>query len=486
MALSIGPASAQTPSGFTIAVSQGTIPSGWWYDAIYVVAKNEGASMSEPTSFGSGSGQYLWSTTIVAAPVTSVTVTGLPEQGRQYHVLAFRHFSDATPTERATVTHGNAIEQYCTQEYTYRHVPRTSITDDWSQGHQLWTTDQYWMPETKYYEVSSDGTVGSKFSNITGGTPIKSRFGWRHDAAWTASTYIKQRTAQPWASLTVMTSEAEYIQIYTSGGGIAITEYQGGAYQLFGLATQALDSWKRFEIRHDGSGGMTYWYNNSQVASHTFNFSCGPLTAWLGEVSSPAATTDYGPLTVTGDFNIWGWTCAGANRGFRGGPYGIYAGAEGTTGFFTDAGGITVPNVNSATYMGSPQHNNSPYSHAAGSATVLSPILYPAPGYKFGALKLAGRTNSNGSLLAKVYDQTGTLVPDAQITSNSTGFTPTGTGVSSVDLSSVQAQGIYVSLAVTNSSTNSRPPVWQNCAVTFTAGARPTTRKTIGRRGGVR
>lgn len=468
MALTIGPSSNHAADGFRVAVNQGgSQPAGWQDDTIYVVWKNEGATMAEPTFPGIGFGQYLKRVVITTWGTTFTDVTGLPEQGRQYHVIAFRHYSNGTPTERATVTLSNVLaEQFCTTEAAWAHQHITSLTEDWSKGLGLWSTDQWTSLPTSKWEQSTDGTVGVKCSSVEGGWPIKSRFAWRHDRPWTIKTKIRQRTAQPWASLTVMTSEAEYLQLFTQGGGIAITEVNAaGVWQQFGLATHTLNTWRELEIRGDGNGAITYWIDGSQVQSHTFTFN-GPLTCWLGEVAGTSGITDHGPVTVTGDFDVWGYTCAAGNRGWRygaEGQYGIQGGTE-FDGLYANAGGITVRGA--LGNMGVPAWAYTTETYPAATRRALTPTVTPASGWGFDKLRLAGRTNSNGSLLCRVRRADGTLVPDAELPGNSSGFSPTAGATLTVDLGSVSATGIYLDLAVTNTNgTATRPPVWQKAAI---------------------
>lgn len=489
MALTIGPSSNHATDGFRVAVTQGGgPPAAWLNDTIYVVWKNEGATMAEPSTLGAGFGQYLKKIVVTTWGTTFVDITGLPEQGRQYHVIAFRHYSDATPTERATVSISNVLaEQFCTTEDAYQHAHITTLVEDWSKGLGLWSTDQWTSIPTSKWEQTTDGTVGTKCSNIEGGWPIKSRFVWRHDKPWTIKTKIRQRNAQPWCSLTVMTSEAEYLQIFTSGGGVAVTEVSAaGVWQQFGLATHTLNTWREFEIRHDGTGGITYLVDGTVVATHTFTFN-GPLTAWLGEVSGTSGIVDHGPLTVTGDFDVWGYTCAGGNRGYRG-TYGIQAGAE-FSGLYANAGGIVPPGQSGN--KGAQSWAYTPDTYAAGSSiSAQTPAVTPAAGYRFDALRLAGRTNSNGSLIARVRKADGSLVPDAELPGNSTGFTPTAGATLSVDLRGITASAIYVDLTGTNTTAGtSRPPVWQKVAIELSATPAAgrswslpyTVRQTVGR-----
>ncbi len=476
MALTIGPSSNHTTDGFRVTLSQGSQPAGWLDDTIYVVWKNEGATMAEPSSSGAGFGQYLKQYVVTSFGTTFVDVVGLPEQGRQYHVIAFRHYSNGTPTERATVTLSNALgEQFCTTDEAWTHTHVTSLTEDWSKGLGLWTTDQWTAIPTSKWEQSTDGTVGTKCSNIEGGWPIKSRFVWRHDAAWTIKCKIRQRTAQPWASLTVMTSEAEYLQIFTQSGGVAVTEVSAaGVAQQFGITTHALNAWKEFEIRGDGAGAITYYVDGSLVRTSSFTFN-GPLTCWLGEVSGTSGITDHGPLTVTGDFDVWGFTCAGANRGWRyggEGQYGIQAGTE-FSGLYANGGGITVRG--SSGNLGEPGYSYTSDTYAAATRRAYTPAVTPDAGYRFDKVRIAGRTNSNGTLTCKVRKSDGALVSDSEIPSNSTGFSPTTGATTTIDLSSVTATSIYLELVVTNSTAGAtRPPVWQKAAIELAFSPSPT------------
>lgn len=469
MALTVGPSSNHAAAGFRVAVNQGggSAPAGWQDDTVYVVWKNEGATMAEPTFPGIGFGQYIERQVVTSWGATFVDFTALPEQGRQYHVIAFRHYSNGTPTERATVTLNTALaEQFCTTDEAWTHSHITSLVEDWSKGLGRWTTDQWWPLKTSRWEQSTDGTVGTKCSNVEGGEPIKSRFAWRHDKPWTIKMKIRQRNAQPWCSLTVMTSEAEYLQVFTQSGGVAVTEVSAaGVWQQFGLGTHSLNAWREYEIRGDGAGGVTYWLDGTQIASHTFTFS-GPLTAWLGEVAGTSGIVDHGPLTVTGDFDVWGWTCAGANRGFRyggAGQYGIQAGVE-FDGLYANAGGITVRG--SSGNQGVPGYAYTSEMYPAATRQALTPTVTPAGGYRFDKLRLAGRTNGNGSLNCKVRRSDGSLVPDGEIPGNSTGFAPTAGSTLTVDLGSVSASAVYLDLTVTNTTAGAtRPPVWQKAAI---------------------
>lgn len=470
MALTIGPSSNHATDGFRVAVDQGgSQPAGWLDDTIYVVWKNEGAAMAEPSSLGGGFGQYLKRVVVTSWGTTFVDVTGLPEQGRQYHVIAFRHYSTATPTERATVVLSNVLaEQFCTTEDAWQHSHITSLVEDWSKGLGLWTTDQWWAIPTSKWEQSSDATVGVKCSSVEGGNPIKSRFVWRHDRPWTIKAKLRQRNAQPWASLTVMTSEAEYLQIFTQGGGVAVTEVSAaGVNQQFGITTHALNTWKEFEIRGNGSGGITYYVDGVLVRTSSFSFN-GPLTCWLGEVAGTSGITDHGPLTVTGDFDVWGFTCAGANRGWRYGPegqYGIQAGTE-FGGLYANGGGVTVRG--SSGNMGEPGYAYTADTYAAATRRALTPTVAPASGWRLSTLRLAGRKASAGTLKCYVRKADGSLVPDGQLPGNSTGFAPTDGATLSVDLSSVTGS-VYLELEVVNTGGTSRPPVWQVAAIEFSS-----------------
>lgn len=469
MALTVGPSSNHATGGFRVAVNQGggSAPTGWLDDTVYVVWKNEGAAMAEPTFPGTGFGQYITRQVITSWSTTFVDITGLPEQGRQYHVLAFRHYSNGSPTERATVTLNTALaEQFCTTDEAWSHEHVTTLTEDWSKGLGRWTTDQWWPLKTSRWEQSTDGTVGTKCSNVEGGEPIKSRFVWRHDRPWMIKAKLRQRTAQPWASLTVMTSEAEYLQLFTQGGGIALTEVSAaGVYQQFGLTTHSLNTWKELEIRGDGAGAITYWIDGSQVHSHSYTFS-GPLTCWLGQVAGTSGITDHGPVTVTGDFDVWGFTCAGSNRGYRyggTGQYGIQAGGE-FDGLYANAGGITVRGA--LGNQGAPSWAYTSETYAAATRQALTPTVTPAAGWTFDKLRLAGRTNSNGSLNCKIRRADGSLVPNSEIPGNGSGFSPTAGATLTVDLSGVSASAIYLDLTVTNTNgSTTRPPVWQLAAV---------------------
>lgn len=510
MTLSLSTTDApRNPRGFQIAVYPGSTsrPANWLDDTFYVTLRNEGyydpvdnppgAMPAEPVLIGEGFGQYLRKYRIVSTaglPLLpnqgsypgsfSIDVSQLPYPGAQYYVVGFRHYNDGTPKERFTLGSYWNHNLFATQDTRREMAHRTVWVEDWSKGFKDWTTDGHVLyPD--HVMVGQDPTVGNFARLITQSGALRSGVVWRHDRPWTIKAKLRQVFARHWSTLTVMMGEASYLQITTNGGTIGwvrnikspdainlpFTGYTSGSG-----GQHVLNTWREFEIRGDGAGNITMYVDGTLVNTTTADF-VGALSVWLGHVvtggsenGSTFAYADHGPVTVTGDFDVWGISDSHSNKAYASSSdYGVQMGSEyhlrpAGINFYGNAGGITR---HLATDFVSGQDQGSATDHwTTGSFQANTPAIFKGPGQSYSSLKLAGNTRAHGSLIAYVRRFDGSLVPDSEIPGNSAGFSPSGTGDTSISLTGVTTDGIYVDLQGSNTLDNTvAPPVWQKAEI---------------------
>lgn len=481
MAVTLGIATNVTPSGFRVAIDQGTLPGDFASDRFYATLY---PTVVEPDTAN---------VTLTDGGNTYVDFTGL-QQGCAYWVSCWRHLTDTSSSNVSTFDFTGYVND------TY-YTTRTEHPEHDATWVETWDDMSEWTPPAAFRARSPENVndqrampydveFGGRFIRFyphapNQGVGIRTARNWRNDKPFTVeykTRWNHQGTPVPyrhWGSIAPMCAHSDYIQIAsqqtgvyasrTAAGALVYTsaspegtypEYFGGELYLpYGLEGDV----DTHRIEFDGTDQWSFYLNGTWFYTLTWQ----PQThfgLWLGAIWSESEVRDFGPITTTGT-PVHGFCSTGFAKYFEGEDFCTQSAKDGGSTFYVEGGGITIRpswSLHIGTMVTAPWSHATPATYPAGTFWAKVPPSTPPTGERFSYLRYAGQDWGHGTLTLKVYDASDdSLVPDSEIPGNSTGFSPDGESVSALDLRAVSAASIYAIVSGENTAEGTtQPPVW--------------------------
>lgn len=440
MALVIGHQVSRTDTSLTIGVAQGTLPGNFASDRFY--------ALLEGTDTEPGRAADV---TLTTGGNTQITLTGLTPD-RNYWVVGFRHYSDATPTEQATgpawlgMVAGTDFQT--TADTAVYERPAATWTEDWTQGMSRWV-NEYGVaspPESRTYP--DNGVIGCRYFTAShGGFPggNGATNNWHSRTMWDPTqpldaTFRVQYTDKfnGIGSIGLGTGEGGY---YTIGSWDDASPLQVYAQSGTPFPTHIIDlpdpmpvTPQTWRITFDGTSTWKAYIDGTLRDTWTWT-PIGPLHIWFGM----KALTKVGTISVTGTPFVYafmggidhGWRWSGNCSQREDTEYPSFYGAQ-------YIGGITAPNVRGekvttlGTALGGQVGLTRP-NLVTGAWSARSPRMRAIK-----RLRYAGR-QQNGSMTMSVKR----AVDDSTIAT----LTPTGSTLTTYDVPALyQGEDLYVVL----------------------------------------
>jgi hypothetical protein len=176
-------------------------------------------------------------------------------------------------------------------------------------------------------------------STAFGNVCMNTRYLIRTDKPLDISGKVRIRStssANGWGSpITILNSEAEYVQISwdLNDRGVRFIYDGSDLYVSTPQSYVSLNTVYTWRLTCNGSGLWTAYWNGSQIAQLNRPFSANTGVMWIGSVNAidtPPTfqqTVELGPISFSGDRNVYGTFDVGASR-FWSGSFGQQLGSE--------------------------------------------------------------------------------------------------------------------------------------------------------------
>lgn len=442
MALSIGHQVSSTDTSITLAVAQGTLPGNFLEDRFYAVDEY---TTSEPARTPDA--------TLTTGGNTQVTLTGLSPD-RNYWIVAFRRFNDATPAQQATGPVDEAYNSYYQSDYQttadsalYAPPAGNTWVEDWTAGFTRWIDEYPVFNEDAVHILPDDGAMGSRFyKSQQTFSPLDpfvihsaQKWDWKQPLDVSAKVRIQHGSDGVAAGgFGVQTGEYSYCTIAKWTASSTIQVYnnddlggQPNQFTTYPVQVGVVQTWR---ITFDGTNTWRQYVDGTLINTFTWTPKA-PLGLWLGLYNDSC----IGQITVTGTPFVYGSNCGMDLFARWSGNFSCKEDREQElNGFGSDYGGLTGPNVNGTHKTSNGSEGVAATQFAAGSWNARSPKFR---GVK--RLRFAGRqTNGSMTIAVKRASDDVTLVT----------LTPTGSTETTWDVP-VASQWDPLYLQVTGSTT---------------------------------
>lgn len=475
MALTLGHQITATDTSITFAIDQGSLPGNFASDRFYALTEY---SATEPATAD---------VTLTAGGNTSVTITGL-QPDRNYWIVGWRHFTDATPVEQGTGP--NALytsylqSDYQTTGTTAVYSPIGAVwTEDWSQGFNRWIDEYPVFSERGVRTYPDDGAMGSRYYKSTQapGDPhvLHTAQKWDWQKPLEVVTKVRMASASVWqGGFGVATGEYGYFTISKWGQTSTLAATVNNNAQAAYLAqtpisgtTPPVGTVQEWRIIFDGVSTWNAYIDG--VFRFTFTWTPkAPLSLWCGIYNG----MDVGAITVIGTPFVYSANCGMDLFARWSGTFSCREDKELAAGTFSsDFGGLTAPNVYGTKKSSVGAEGQPVYAYATGSWSARSPVLRGAQ-----RLRYAGR-QANGSMSFTVR-----RVADDSIVAT---ITPASSTASTYDIPGAYwGDDLYVQVtgSVTSSTTDASVLHYLAAEAVYTSGHGSNTSQGRGAATGVR